>query len=61
MRLWKRDYRDRSVHITPKYQDATGRCRCGCRYDCLGCYPRKRPDDENLATIIDRIHQKPVN
>ncbi|MFM8309586.1 MAG: N-acetylmannosamine-6-phosphate 2-epimerase, partial [Microcystis aeruginosa] len=56
--LWKRNYGDCSVYITPKYQDALAIADAGADIIALDATPRKRPNDENLATIIDRIHQE---
>ena len=56
--LWKRNYRDCSVYITPKYQDALAIADAGADIIALDATPRKRPNDENLATIIARIHQE---
>lgn len=56
--LWKRNYTECSVYITPKYQDALAIAQAGADIIALDATPRKRPDDENLGQIIDRLKQE---
>jgi N-acylglucosamine-6-phosphate 2-epimerase len=56
--LWKRDYTDCSVYITPKYRDALEIAQAGADIIAVDATLRKRPDEENLGEIINRLHQE---
>lgn len=61
--LWKRDYSDSSVYITPTCEDARAVARAGADIIAIDGTRRDRPYGEDLAEIIHWVHQecdKPV-
>lgn len=61
--LWKRTSPDSEVYITPTFADARAVAESGADLIAIDATARRRPDDEQLAALIERIHRelgKPV-
>ena len=61
--LWKRQFPDCEVYITPQFEHAAALARAGADWIAIDATPRPRPDGEELETLIARIQQelgKPV-
>lgn len=56
--LWKRQFPDYEVYITPRFQDAEAIARAGADIIAIDATKRKRPDGENLQELITRIKQE---
>lgn len=55
--LWKRQYSDSEVYITPCFDDAKAIAEAGADIIAIDGTLRKRPQGENLANLIKKIHQ----
>ncbi|MDJ1171167.1 N-acetylmannosamine-6-phosphate 2-epimerase [Roseofilum sp. BLCC_M154] len=61
--LWKRQFPDSEVYITPQFDQALELAQAGADWIAIDATNRPRPGGETLHTLIDRIHQqlnKPV-
>ncbi|MEM1369861.1 MAG: N-acetylmannosamine-6-phosphate 2-epimerase [Cyanobacteria bacterium P01_H01_bin.15] len=61
--LWKRDFADSPVYITPRFAEAAAIAEAGADIIAIDATQRARPDGEQLAQLIQRIQQelgKPV-
>ena len=56
--LWKQDYLGYDIYITPCYQDAVAIASAGADIIAIDGTLRKRPQEEQLADLINNIHQK---
>jgi N-acylglucosamine-6-phosphate 2-epimerase len=56
--LWKRNYKDSEVYITPKGQDGLEIARSGADIIAIDATSRTRPDGETIAEMIDRLHRE---
>jgi N-acylglucosamine-6-phosphate 2-epimerase len=56
--LWKRQYPDSSVYITPCFDDAAAIAAAGADVIALDCTLRPRPKGETFPAIIERIHRE---
>jgi putative N-acetylmannosamine-6-phosphate epimerase/predicted NBD/HSP70 family sugar kinase len=54
--LVKRNYDDSEVYITPTTKEVDELLETGCEVVSLDCTERARPDDEDLATLIQKCH-----
>lgn len=53
--LWKRDYPDSDVYITPTLEDALAVRRAGADIVALDATLRRRPEDQRLEEIAERL------
>lgn len=61
--LWKRQFADSEVYITPQFEQAVAIAQAGADIIAIDATSRPRPGGETVVTLIDRIHQelgKPV-
>ena len=61
--LWKRQFVDSEVYITPQFEQAVAIAEAGADIIAIDATSRPRPGGETVKTLIDRIHQelgKPV-
>lgn len=56
----KRDYADSEVYITATAREVDALLTTGCEMIALDATARRRPHDESLQALIDRIHAKGV-
>lgn len=56
--LWKRQYPDSAVYITPCFDDAAAIADAGADVIALDCTLRPRPQGESFPAIIERIHRE---
>lgn len=56
--LWKRQFSDSEVYITPRYQEAEAIALAGADIIAIDATLRQRPDGEKTAAIITRIHEE---
>ncbi|MDJ0510422.1 MAG: N-acetylmannosamine-6-phosphate 2-epimerase [Crocosphaera sp.] len=56
--LWKQDYSGYDIYITPCYKDAVAIAEAGADIIAIDGTLRQRPQGENLADLINNIHQK---
>lgn len=55
--LWKRQYPDSPVYITPCFDQAAAIAAAGADVIALDCTLRPRPQGETVPTLIERIHR----
>ncbi|MFD0620448.1 N-acetylmannosamine-6-phosphate 2-epimerase [Paenibacillus sp. GCM10027629] len=53
--LWKCDYPDSEVYITPKYNDVEAVVKAGADIVAMDATLRERPDGENLEDIVRKV------
>ncbi|MDB9518562.1 N-acetylmannosamine-6-phosphate 2-epimerase [Roseofilum reptotaenium CS-1145] len=61
--LWKRQFPDSEVYITPQFSQAVELAQAGADWIAIDATNRPRPGNETLHTLIAQIHQqlnKPV-
>ena len=61
--LWKQQFPDSDVYITPQFSHAQAIAAAGADIIAIDATSRRRPDDEQMATLIQQIHKeldKPV-
>ncbi|MGJ3253072.1 MAG: N-acetylmannosamine-6-phosphate 2-epimerase [Elainellaceae cyanobacterium] len=61
--LWKRQFDDSEVYITPQFEHARAIAEAGADIIAIDATLRPRPDGEKMADLIQRIHaelDKPV-
>lgn len=56
--ILKKDYPDCEVYITPTFADAKLVASAGADIIAVDATPRKRPNNETLKDLIDRIHNE---
>jgi N-acylglucosamine-6-phosphate 2-epimerase len=56
--LWKQPNLDSEVYITPRYQDAVAIANSGADLIAIDATNRKRPGEETVTEIIERIHNE---
>jgi N-acylglucosamine-6-phosphate 2-epimerase len=56
--IWKKDYPNCDVYITPTFADAVVVAESGADIIAVDATPRTRPNGEKLKDIIDRIHKE---
>lgn len=56
--IYKKVYKGFDVYITPTFETARVIAEAGCHMIALDATPRPRPEGENLADIIRRIHDE---
>jgi N-acylglucosamine-6-phosphate 2-epimerase len=54
--IYKREYEDSEVYITPTFAEAQAVAEAGADMIALDATPRPRPRGETLDQLIDRIH-----
>ncbi|GAA0744656.1 N-acetylmannosamine-6-phosphate 2-epimerase [Clostridium oceanicum] len=55
--LVKRKYDDSDIYITPTKVEIDELLKSGCEMIALDCTLRKRPNNENLKSLIDYVHE----
>ncbi|MFP4187750.1 MAG: N-acetylmannosamine-6-phosphate 2-epimerase [Acholeplasmataceae bacterium] len=55
--LYKKEYKDSDVHITPTKKEVLALITSGCDMIALDATKRKRPNGESLSHLVDFIHQ----
>lgn len=56
--IWKKDYPNCDVYITPTFADAVVVAESGADIIAIDATPRTRPNGEKLKDIIERIHKE---
>jgi N-acylglucosamine-6-phosphate 2-epimerase len=56
--IYKREYEDSEVYITPTFAEAQAVAEAGADMIALDATPRPRPRGETLDQLIDRIHRE---
>ena len=56
--LWKQQLPGFEIYITPRFSDAEAIAKAGADIIAIDATLRKRPEGENLVTLINRIHQE---
>ncbi|MGB3491961.1 MAG: N-acetylmannosamine-6-phosphate 2-epimerase [Elainellaceae cyanobacterium] len=54
--LWKRQFADSDVYITPQFEQAVAIAAAGADIIAIDATSRPRPGGEDLETLIERIH-----
>ncbi len=55
--LIKRDYDDSEIYITPTKKEVLELVQSGCEMIALDATKRKRPNNENMETLLNIIHE----
>ena len=59
--IWKRQYADSDVYISPTLQDVLAICEAGAEVVAMDATDRRRPDNQRLADIVSGVRSQYPN